>query len=57
VYQITATAIIAMPSQFQWPVSVSAVKMTMATAQRVHCAVLFVITTYPFAFSVKLEPT
>src|SRR5664280_1299602 len=45
VYQITATAVIATLSQFQWPLRVSAVKITMATAQRIHCAVLLFITT------------
>src|SRR5664280_219964 len=45
VYQITATAVIATPSQFQWPPRVSAVKITMATAQRTHCAFLLFITT------------
>src|ERR1017187_11043730 len=45
VYQIAATAVIATLSQFQWPLRVSAVKITMATAQRIHCAVLLFITT------------
>src|SRR5664280_1519572 len=44
-YQITATAVIAALSQFQWPLRVSAVKISMATAQRIHCAVLLFITT------------
>ena len=55
VYQITATAEIATPSQIHWLLKVSAVKITMATAQRIHCAVLLFITTFRFAFSAKFD--
>jgi hypothetical protein len=51
VYQITATAMIATPNQIPWLLRVSAVKITMATAQRIHCAVLLFMTTSLFGFS------
>src|SRR5271169_3083069 len=44
VYQITAVAVIANPSQSHRPVRVRAVKITIATAQRIHCAVLLFMT-------------
>ena len=54
-YQITATAVIAALSQFQWPLRVSAVKMTVATAQTIHCAVLLFMSTFRFDSSDRLS--
>src|ERR1019366_3659093 len=54
-YQITATAVIAALSQFQWPLRVSAVKIAMATAQTIHCAVLLFMRTSRFDSSDRLS--
>ena len=55
VYQIAATAMIATLSQFQWPLRVSAVKITIATAQTIHCAVLLFMSTFRFDSSYRLS--